>query len=146
MLREHRRDGHVAVYVAEGLTGLEANLLTELTVGWDPLAYTATRGWSAEAMQDGLNRLQARGLVADGALTDEGRRLRDHLEDRTDQLVQPATWSTCWNGWACGPGSRSTPAADLGIPHRAPRIPGDGAAATRRNLPVSSREYGPGSR
>ena len=89
VLREHRGDGHVAVYVAEGLTGLEANLLTELTVGWDPLAYTATRGWSPEAMQDGLNRLQARGLVADGALTDEGRRLRDRLEDRTDQVVQP---------------------------------------------------------
>jgi hypothetical protein len=89
MLREHRGDGHVAVYVAAGLTGLEANLLTELTVGWEPLAYTATRGWSAEAMQGGLHRLQARGLVADGALTDEGRRLRDELEERTDRVVQP---------------------------------------------------------
>jgi hypothetical protein len=88
-LREHRGDGHAAVYVAAGLTGLEANLLTELTVGWDPLAYTATRGWSAEAMQAGLAALRSRGLVADGALTDAGRRLRDDLETGTDRVVQP---------------------------------------------------------
>ena len=89
VLREHRGDGHVAVYVAEGLTGLEANLLTELTVGWDPLAYTATRGWPTEAMQDGLHRLQDRGLAAGGTLTEDGRRLRDRLEERTDRVVQP---------------------------------------------------------
>jgi Helix-turn-helix family len=88
-LREHRGDGHVAVYVAAGLTGLEANLLTELHVGWDPLAYTATRGWSPEAMQAGLATLETRGLVAGAALTDAGRRLRDDLEDRTDRVVQP---------------------------------------------------------
>jgi Helix-turn-helix family len=88
-LREHRGDGHTAVYVAAGLTGLEANLLTELTVGWDPLAYTATRGWSPEAMQAGLAALETRGLVVDGALTDEGRRLRDDLEEGTDRVAQP---------------------------------------------------------
>jgi hypothetical protein len=89
MLREHRGDGHLAVCVAAGLDGLAANLLTELAIGWDPLAYTATRGWSPEAMKAGLAGLEARGLAAGGALTAEGRRLRDDIEDGTDRLVQP---------------------------------------------------------
>jgi hypothetical protein len=89
ILREHRGDGHLAVCVAAGLDGLAANLLTELAVGWDPLAYTATRGWSPEAMTAGLAGLAARGLAADGALTEKGRRLRDDIEDGTDRLVQP---------------------------------------------------------
>jgi hypothetical protein len=33
ILREHRGDGHVAAWVAAGLNGLEANILTELVVG-----------------------------------------------------------------------------------------------------------------
>jgi hypothetical protein len=88
-LREHRGDGHLAACVAAGLSGLEANLLTELTVGWEPLAYTATRGWSPEAMRAGLARLEARGLTGQGELTEAGRRLRFDIEDTTDRLVQP---------------------------------------------------------
>jgi hypothetical protein len=89
ILREHRGDGHLAACVAAGLTGLEANILTELRVGWDPLAYTATRGWSPEAMQAATQALTDRGLIAVGALTDEGDRLRDGVEQTTDRLVQP---------------------------------------------------------
>jgi hypothetical protein len=89
ILREHRGDSHLALCVAAGLDGLAANLLTELVVGWDPFAYTATRGWSPEAMQTGLKLLEARGLVAGAAPTEEGRRLRDDIEDSTDRLMQP---------------------------------------------------------
>lgn len=89
VLREHRGDGHLAVCVASGLGGLEANLLTELVVGWEPLAYTASRGWSDDAMHAGLDALAARGLVSDGALSAEGRRLREDIEGATDRLVQP---------------------------------------------------------
>jgi hypothetical protein len=89
ILREHRGDGHLAACVAAGLTGLESNLLTELRVGWDPLAYTSTRGWSPDAMQAATQALTDRGLIADGSLTDEGNRLRDGLEQTTDRLVQP---------------------------------------------------------
>jgi hypothetical protein len=89
ILREHRGDGHLAACVAHGLTGLEANLLTELKVGWEPLAYTASRGWSPEAMDAGTAVLTTRGLVADGALTADGAALRDAIEDATDRLVQP---------------------------------------------------------
>jgi hypothetical protein len=72
LLREHRGDGHIAACVTAGLTGLEANLLTEMRVGWEPLAYTATRG-----------------RVAGGALTDAGDAVRDAVEQTTDELVQP---------------------------------------------------------
>jgi hypothetical protein len=89
ILREHRGDGHLAACVAAGLTGLEANILTELRVGWDPLAYTATRGWSPEAMEAATQALVGRSLVAGGALTDEGNRLRDGIEQTTDRLMQP---------------------------------------------------------
>ena len=75
ILREHRGDGHLAACVTAGLNGLQANLLTELLVGWEPFAYTASRGWSPEAMQAGMASLEARGLVAGGALNVEGRRL-----------------------------------------------------------------------
>ena len=89
ILREHRGDGHLAACVTAGLNGLQANLLTELLVGWEPFAYTASRGWSPEAMQAGMASLEARGLVAGGALSVEGRRLRSELEAVTDRSVQP---------------------------------------------------------
>jgi hypothetical protein len=89
ILREHRGDGHLAACVAAGLDGLQANLLTELLVGWEPFAYAASRGWSPEAMRAGMAALEARGLVAGGSFTDEGRRLRADVEETTDRLVQP---------------------------------------------------------
>lgn len=90
MLRELRGDGHLAVVAAEGFDGVEANQLTELWVGWDPLAYTGSRAWSPEAMSAGTGSLERRGLVAGGALTDEGRALRERIEAATDRSVQPA--------------------------------------------------------
>jgi len=89
ILREHRGDGHVDAYVAAGLTGLEANLLTELIVGWEPLAYTASRGWSVEAMQAGTAALTSKGLAANGSPTPAGKQLRDEIEATTDRLMQP---------------------------------------------------------
>jgi hypothetical protein len=89
MLREYRGDSHLAACLAAGLSGLETNVLTELWVGWEPLAYTATRGWSSEAMQQAMDRLQARGLVSGGALTAAGTRLRDSIEEATDAAMSP---------------------------------------------------------
>jgi hypothetical protein len=89
LLRELRGDSHVAAFVAAGITGLEANILTELQVGWPPLAYTATRGWPDEAMQAASWRLAERGLIADGALTAAGSALRADIEDATDRQLDP---------------------------------------------------------
>jgi hypothetical protein len=89
LLRELRGDSHVAAFAAAGVTGLEANILTELQVGWPPLAYTATRGWSDEAMEAATWRLTERGLIAGGALTPAGSRLRADIEDATDRQLAP---------------------------------------------------------
>ncbi len=89
LLRECRGDSHVAACVAAGLTGLEANLLTELWVGYEPLAYTATRAWSPEAMAAAQEALRARGLLDGEALSEAGRDLRGRVEETTDAAMAP---------------------------------------------------------
>jgi len=89
ILREYRGDGHIAAYVAYGLDGLEANLVTELQVGWDPTTYAGSRGWSPEAMAAGTERLRARGLIDEADLSENGRSMRDRIERITDSLMQP---------------------------------------------------------
>lgn len=84
LYREHRGDAHLAACVAAGVDGLEANILTELRAGFDLYEYTGTRGWSPEAMDAAFARLEARGLVADGALTRAGRDAREAIEAATD--------------------------------------------------------------
>ncbi|GAA4896849.1 SCO6745 family protein [Actinomycetospora straminea] len=93
LLREHRGDAHVAACVAAGLDAVEANVLTELWVGFDLLEYTSTRGWSTEAMDAGIARLRERRLLegtgAGTRLSAEGRRARDAVEEATDRAQQP---------------------------------------------------------
>ena len=89
MLRELRGDSHLAACISAGLTGLEANLLTELQVGWPARSYTATRGWPAEAMDLAAMSLTERGLVADGGLTGAGSQLRTGIEEATDRQLAP---------------------------------------------------------
>ena len=86
-LREYRGDGHLAACVTSGLSGLEANVLTELRVGWEPQAYTGSRGWSPEAMDAATAALGARGLITGGALTADGAALRNAIEETTDRLT-----------------------------------------------------------
>jgi hypothetical protein len=90
MLRELRGDSHLAACVAAGLTGLEANILTELQVGWPLHSYTATRGWPPEAMNLATLSLRERGLIGDDALTGAGTSLRADIEEATDRQLAPA--------------------------------------------------------
>lgn len=87
-LREHRGDAHLGACNAAGLGGLEANVLTELWVGYELLEYTGTRAWPQEAMDAAVARLERGGLLYDGAMTDDGRRLRDEVEVATDRAEQ----------------------------------------------------------
>lgn len=87
MLREYRGDGHLAACVSAGLDGIEANILTELWVGWTLSEYTGTRAWAPEAMAAGADRLRDRGLLDGETLSDEGRAFRAALEDTTDATV-----------------------------------------------------------
>ena len=89
VLRECRGDSHLAACVAAGLTGLEANLLTELWVGYTPAAYAGTRAWSPEAMANAQTALRHRGLLDGDQLSTAGRTLREQVEQATDLAMAP---------------------------------------------------------
>jgi hypothetical protein len=94
LLREYRGDGHIAALVGAGLNGLTA-LVTHTATGrgFLPPAAMATRGWSEEQWAAAAEHLRTAGLLgADGALTEEGRRLRERIEDATD-LAAAAPWA-----------------------------------------------------
>ena len=88
-LRECRGDSHLAACVAAGLTGLEANLLTELWVGYPPEAYAGTRAWPPEAMANAQTALRQRGLLDGDQLSPAGRALREQVERATDLAMAP---------------------------------------------------------
>jgi hypothetical protein len=89
LVRECRGDSHLGACVAAGLSGLQANLLTELWVGYEPYAYAGTRAWAAEVMQDAQARLPDRGLLDGDRLSGAGRALREQVEAATDAAMQP---------------------------------------------------------
>lgn len=91
LLREGRYDGHLAAWAVRGIGGLDANVMTEAWVGWDPTDYTASRAWPPEAMEASAKRLTARGLLDEHGLTDEGRELRRAVEADTDAAMTAST-------------------------------------------------------
>lgn len=88
LLREFRGDGHIAALTLEGLTGLEA-LISHAASGDVPAAVLrATRAWSDDEWQAGVESLAAKGIVnADGTFTDAGRAQRRAIEDATDRAA-----------------------------------------------------------
>lgn len=88
-LREYRGDAHLAAWTSAGFDAVEIGLLTELFWGLPLGSYIRSRAWSREQLQAGEERLVARGLVADGALTDAGRAAREEVEQATDRACQP---------------------------------------------------------
>ncbi|ANY08049.1 SCO6745 family protein [Pseudonocardia sp. HH130630-07] len=96
ILREHRGDGHIALLVAAGLSGLEALLTATATgTGFTPEFARASRGWTVQEWNDGVARLGERGLLEHAApsdetvvpvLTEAGAALRKRIEDHTHRL------------------------------------------------------------
>lgn len=87
VFREHRGDGHVAALVAAGIGGREAHVWHALSAGVPRETYTVARDFTDEEWAACRSSLAAKGLVDDGGLTDEGRRLKQDVEDRTDRLA-----------------------------------------------------------
>ena len=83
-LREYRGDAHVAAWTVAGFDGCEISLLTELYWGLPLRSYSRSRGWSSDSFAAAEARLEQRGLVTDGALTDAGRAERESIEVATD--------------------------------------------------------------
>ena len=93
ILREHRGDGHVALLVQAGLSGLDALLTATATgTGFVPGFARASRGWSREQWAAGVADLRGRGLLADGPGVDEltltaaGQEQRAAIEQDTHRL------------------------------------------------------------
>jgi hypothetical protein len=89
ILREFRGDGHIALLVINGLSGLEA-LVTHAAAGDVPVrVLLATRAWSQEAWQRAVDDLRRRGWLETGEdlrFTATGAKHRKEIEDGTDTL------------------------------------------------------------
>jgi hypothetical protein len=88
-LREYRGDAHTAAWTSAGFDATEIGLLTELYWGLPLRTYVRTRAWSDTQLDAAEERLVERGLLADGALTVEGRERREAIEVATDAQCQP---------------------------------------------------------
>ena len=95
LIREHRGDGHVAVLTGARLDPVEALVLGGLFA--DNTEFVRrTRGWHEEQWEAAIERLTGRGLLegaaapADRGLSEEGRALRQRVEDQTDTLATAA--------------------------------------------------------
>jgi hypothetical protein len=91
LLREHRGDGHVAVLTAAGIGGREANVV-QVGAGVVPRDVLSVARHYDDAEWDVLSAgLNARALLdRDGNLTNEGRALKEDVEDRTDRIALTA--------------------------------------------------------
>lgn len=85
LIREHRGDSHIAACVAEGLDPVTMNILTELWVGIPLGSYSGTRGWDEETIGGTAATLRQAGLMDGDQLSDDGRALRERIEDATDK-------------------------------------------------------------
>jgi hypothetical protein len=90
MLRECRGDAHVAAWTAAGLDAVEIGLCTEAYMGLPLQTYIRTRGWNDEELTAAVGRLEARGWLANGTLTETGRAEREAIERATDTQMRPA--------------------------------------------------------
>lgn len=81
-IREWRGDTHWALVVANGLTGVEASVLHNLWLGYEPEWLPRSRGSSDAEIAAATASLETRGLLGD-----EGRALRQRIEDDTDRLT-----------------------------------------------------------
>ena len=92
LLREFRGDGHIAVLTAEGLTGIEALAIHIAQMPAIGEIFRQSRGWTDEEWDATLDKLRSEGWIAadDLALTEEGSRRREAIEERTDELNVPS--------------------------------------------------------
>jgi hypothetical protein len=89
LLREFRGDGHVSLLLTAGLDGLGALVTHSATGTIAAEALRTSRGWSEAEWSAGVERVRAQGWLTDGpelALSEDGRRRRRSIEDRTDEL------------------------------------------------------------
>ena len=91
LLREHRGDGHVAALLTMGIAGTESHVLHALSEGMPAEHFGRVSHLPRAQLAAVVNGMRARGLIgADGWLTAAGRRTKERVESRTDELAAPA--------------------------------------------------------
>jgi hypothetical protein len=85
-LREWRGDTHWALVAGAGLGGVEASILHNAWLGYEPDWIPISRGTSPEDLEAGWEALAHRGLAGDRTVNAEGLALRQRIEARTDAL------------------------------------------------------------
>ncbi len=88
-LRDHRGDSHIAAAAVAGVGAIQMNILTELALGGPLGRYTATRGWSPEAIDEAAQTLRGRGWLSGRGLTTAGQDARRAIESDTDHMDAP---------------------------------------------------------
>ena len=88
LLREHRGDGHVALLLANGLSGRESNVFQSAAGNVPRAMIVRARDYDDGEWDGVVAGLAGRGLMTDdGQLTEDGRQLREALERRTDEVA-----------------------------------------------------------
>jgi hypothetical protein len=95
LIREFRGDGHIACLVEAGVDSGCAALVQHAATGEITAdALRMSRSWSEQDWDATVARLAERGWVEpDGSATAEGARVRQAIEDRTDELAM-APWNS----------------------------------------------------
>lgn len=84
-LREWRGDTHWALVAAAGLTGVEASVLHNAWLGYEPDWLPTSRGTDPADLDAAWATLAGRGLAQGRTVTPEGIALRQRIEDETDE-------------------------------------------------------------
>jgi hypothetical protein len=90
ILREYRGDGHIALLLTHGLSGIDS-LITHAAEGAIPAqVLQSTRDWSDSRWHEAVESLQARGWLASGTeltFSEWGAAQRAGIEEQTDVLA-----------------------------------------------------------
>lgn len=88
LLREHRGDGHIAALVTERVGGLEAHVLLALDMGMPAESFGRLHHLRPSHLASVIDGVRDRGLIGDdGWLSEQGRALKQRVEDLTDDLA-----------------------------------------------------------
>jgi hypothetical protein len=88
LLREHRGDGHIAALMTAGVAGLEAHVLFALDMGMPAEKFGRIQHLPAAQLAAVIDGMRDRGLIGDdGWLTEQGRAVKQQVEERTDDLA-----------------------------------------------------------
>ena len=90
-IRDRRGDAHVAVLVANGISGRDCNVLHSVADRVPRDFIVRSRRYDDDEWRVCTDGLERRGILDDeGALTDSGREFKQRIEDATDELALSA--------------------------------------------------------